>query len=329
MNVTIEYGIVGIPEHHIKVTHQLPPQYAAYRCDFADPVLVTSPPVDIIYHTTVADGCSLSNNIFIVKEPVQLLPKVKEGVSMVCCMIEGSINLTYADMTTIPLLQGQYNCFHIVGSQQPTLFSPGIYEIQYYGFSRELIAVYTSHSQLAKKWLYKVDMGMPILLTPTPGIIWDGLHHLNHELKFSVVNSGLRKTWLLGKLQELLILILEQQDSNTVSSSQDVTFNTIKTFIRNNVDKELTISQLASTYFVSASKLRQSFIKYCGMSFSDYQLKVRMERARVLCLENDVSIAHIAYVLGYKNPSALTKVYKNYYGETPSETRKNGYNIPS
>ena len=119
-------------------------------------------------------------------------------------------------------------------------------------------------------------MGMPMLLTPTPGIIWEGLHHLNHELKFSVINTGLRKTWLLGKLQELLILILEQQDNNTVSSSHDATFNTIKTFIRNNVDKELTISQLASRYFVSASKLRQSFIKYCGMSFSNYQLKVRM-----------------------------------------------------
>ncbi|SHM36730.1 helix-turn-helix transcriptional regulator [Chitinophaga sp. CF418] len=324
MNVTIEYGIVGIPEHHIKITHQLPPQYAAYRCDFADAVLVTSPPVDIIYHTTIADGCSLSNNIFIVREPVQLLPKVKEGLSLVCCMIEGSINLSYIDMTTIPLLQGQYNCFHIIGPQQPTLFSPGMYEVQYYGFNREMLSAYTHHSKLAKKWLYKIDMGMPMLLTPTPGIIWEGLHHLNHELKFSVVNTGLRKTWLLGKLQELLILILEQQDNNTVSSSHDVTFNTIKTFIRNNIDKELTISQLASTYFVSASKLRQSFVKYCGMSFSEYQLKVRMDRARALCIENEVSIAHIAYVLGYKNPSALTKVYKNFFGETPSETRRNG-----
>lgn len=324
MNVTIEYGIVGIPEHHIKVTHQLPPQYAAYRCDFADSVLVTSPAVDIIYHTAMANGCSVSNNVFIVKEPVQLLPKVKEALSTVCCMVQGSISLLYTDLATIPLLQGQYNCFHVAGAQQPTLFVPGIYEIQHYVFSRDMLAYYSNHSPLASKWVYKMDMGVPAHLTPSPGIIWEGLHHLNHELKFSIVNTPLRKTWLSGKLQELLILILEQQDTNTTSSSHDVTFNTIKAFIRNNLDKELSVSQLAATYFVSASKLRQSFIKYCGMSFSDYQLKIRLERARALCIANEVSIAHIAYIVGYKNPSALTKVYKHYYGETPSETRRNG-----
>ncbi|TWV99319.1 helix-turn-helix transcriptional regulator [Chitinophaga pinensis] len=324
MNVTIEYGIVGIPEHHIKVTHQLPPQYAAYRCDFADPVLVTSPAVDIIYHTVVANGCSMSNNVFIVKEPVQLLPKMKEALNIVCCMVKGSVNFSHVDLTTIPLLQGQYNCFHLAGSQQPTLFVPGIYEAQHYTFSRDMLAYYATHSRLADRWVYKTDMGMPAYLTPTPGIIWEGLHHLNHELKFSIVNTPLRRTWLSGKLQELLILILEQQDTNTISSSHDVTFNTIKAFIRNNLDKDLSISQLASTYFVSPSKLRQSFVKYCGMSFSDYQLKMRMERARSLCIANDISIAHIAYVVGYKNPSALTKVYKHHYGETPSETRRNG-----
>ncbi|MBW8686336.1 helix-turn-helix transcriptional regulator [Chitinophaga rhizophila] len=322
MNVTIEYGIVGVPEHHIKVTHQLPPQYAAYRCDFSEPILMTSPAVDIIYHTAVANGCSLTNNVFVVKEPVQLLPKAKDPLSTLCCMIQGSINMSYANLTTIPLLQGQYNCFHVTGPQQPTLFVPGVYEVQYYQFSRDLLAYHSNHSKLASNWVYKIDMGMPAHLTPTPGIIWEGMHHLNRELKFCIVNTPLRRTWLAGKLQELLILVLEQQDSSIIPSSQDVTFNTIKAFISNNLDKELSISQLASTYFISASKLRQSFIKYCGMSFSDYQLKVRLERARSLCIDRDVSIAHIAYIVGYKNPSALTKVYKNYYGETPSETRR-------
>jgi AraC-like DNA-binding protein len=323
MNVTIEYGIVGIPEHHIKVTHQLPPQYAAYRCDFADPVLVTSPAVDIIYHTVIANGCSMSNNLFIVKEPVQLLPKVKEPLSTVCCVVRGSINIMYYD-SVVTLLQGQYSCFHVVGQQQASVFTPGIYEVQHYSFSRDLLAYYTANSAMVSKWLSKIDGETPALLTPTPGIVWDKLHTLNHELKYSIVNSGLRRSWLSAKLQELLILILEHQDNKALPPSSDLTFNTIKTFIRNNLDKELTISQLAATYYISESKLRHSFTKYCGMSFSEYQLKIRMERARNLCINETISIAHIAYIVGYKNPSALTKVYKNYFEETPSETRRNG-----
>lgn len=323
MNVTIEYGIVGIPEHHIKVTHQLPPQYAAYRCDFADPVLVTSPAVDIIYHTAMANGCSISNNVFIVKEPVQLLPKVREALSAVCCMVQGSINIMHYD-NIVTLLQGQYSCFQVTGPQQASVFTPGIYEVQHYSFSREILMHYRLNSPFVSKWLSKIDGEIPYLLTPTAGIVWDKLHHLNHELKYSVVNSGLRRSWLAAKLQELLILILEHQDSKILSTDTNLTFNTIKTFIRNNIDKDLTISQLASTYYISESKLRHSFTKYCGMSFSEYQLKVRMERARNLCLNETISIAHIAYIVGYKNPSALTKIYKSYYGEPPSETRRNG-----
>lgn len=323
MNVTIEYGIVGIPEHQIKVTHQLPPQYAVHRCDFADPVLVTSPAVDIIYHTVIANGCSMSNNVFVVKEPVQLLPKVKEAVSVVWCTMRGSVNIMYYD-NLITLLQGQYSCFQLTGRQQPSVFGPGVYEIQHYSFPREMIAANEHHSKFVDRWLTKIDGEQPALLTPNAGIIWDKLYRKNHELKYTVVNSGVKKNGLVGELQSLLSIIIEHQDSNVSPTTSDHTFNTIKTFIKNNLDKELTISQLSAIYYISESKLRHSFTKYCGMSFSDYQLKIRMERARALCINENISIAHIAYIVGYKNPSALTKIYKSYYGETPSETRRAG-----
>lgn len=322
MNVTIEYDIVGIPEHHIKITHRLPSQYAAYRCDFADPVLVTSPPVDIIYHTVTTNGCSLSNNIFIVKEPVQLLPKVKDDLSVVWCMTKGNIDIMHYN-NIVTLLQGQYSCFQVI-RQQPTLFAPGVYEVQHYTFNRENLSNYKHNSPLVNKWLRKIDGEIPALLTHNAGLIWDGLYTLNCELKYSAINSNLRRFWLFAKLQELLILILEHQDNRGVVSNSNITFNAIKTFIQNNLDKALTISQLANTYFISESKLRHDFAKYCGMPFSEYIIKVRMECARNSCIYENTSIAHIAYMVGYKNPSALTKVYKSHYGETPSETRRKG-----
>lgn len=324
MNVTIEYGFPGIPEHHIKVTHQLPSPYAVYRCDFAEPVLVSSPVADIIYHTASTHGYSVSNNVFIVREPVQLIPRIQEPLSTISCMLQGSINFTSYDQTTFSLLQGQYNCLQMERLQQPILLTPGLYEIQHYEYTPEVLSAFASSSQLANNWLSKIYNGMPALLTTTPGIIWEKLHQLNREVKYTTIHSSLRKAWLSAKLQELLILVLEQQDPHIMPTPTDLTFHTIKTFIRNNLDKELTISQLAATYFISESKLRHNFNKYCGMSFSEYQLKARMERARALCINDDVSIAHIAYIVGYKNPSALTKVYKSYHGETPSDTRRNG-----
>ncbi|HJT73927.1 MAG TPA: AraC family transcriptional regulator, partial [Chitinophaga sp.] len=294
-----------------------------YRCDFADPVMVSSPPADIIYHTATVQGCSVSNNIFIVREPVQLLPRVREPLSTISCMLKGSVNIIYHDMSVIPFLQGQYNCFQVDRLQRPTLFSPGVYEVQHYEYSPDVLSSLSSDSPLVNRWLAKANNGIPGVLTPTPGVIWDELYHLNREIKKRAASSGLRKKWLSHKLQELLILVLEQQDTHTIDPGADHVFYTIKAYIRNNLDKELTISQLASDYYISESKLRHNFNKYCGMSFSEYQLKLRMEMAKNLCVTEDVSIAHIAFVVGYKNPSALTRVYKSYFGETPSDTRRN------
>ncbi|MVT07346.1 hypothetical protein [Chitinophaga tropicalis] len=206
MNATIEYGFPGIPEHHIKVIHQLPSHYAAYRCDFADPVLVSAPPADIIYHTAMVQGCSVSNNVFIVREPIQLLPAVKEPLSTISCMLQGSVNVVRHDMTVLPLLQGQYNCLQVDRLQQPTLFTPGIYEVQHYEYSPDLLATFSSGSLLVNRWLSKINSGVPGVLTPTPGVIWDKLYHLNKEVKYNMVNTTLRKAWLSRKLQELLIL---------------------------------------------------------------------------------------------------------------------------
>ncbi|TVY07562.1 helix-turn-helix domain-containing protein [Paenibacillus cremeus] len=56
-----------------------------------------------------------------------------------------------------------------------------------------------------------------------------------------------------------------------------------------------------------------------GVSFGDYILKCRMEKAIKLLQENKLKVYHIAGMLGYQSSHYFIKVFKKYYGLTPQE----------
>jgi two-component system response regulator YesN len=58
-----------------------------------------------------------------------------------------------------------------------------------------------------------------------------------------------------------------------------------------------------------------------GVTFRDYLLKVRLERAKVLLAAGHVSITEVAYDVGYGDLARFDKVFKRYTGLTPSAYR--------
>lgn len=59
-----------------------------------------------------------------------------------------------------------------------------------------------------------------------------------------------------------------------------------------------------------------------NQSPSIFMQSIRMEEARKLLLNTDLSIAEISDQVGFKEPSYFSKIYQKVFKETPSETRK-------
>ncbi len=71
---------------------------------------------------------------------------------------------------------------------------------------------------------------------------------------------------------------------------------------------------------VSASYLSNIFHKYMGESYSNYLTRLRMESAaEMLRTKQDMRLTDIAEQVGYVNFRHFLKVFKNYYGMTPTE----------
>ncbi len=122
-----------------------------------------------------------------------------------------------------------------------------------------------------------------------------------------------------GKIKEKL------DKENQISTEETPTYyeqivRQVKGYIEENY-KEASLDEAAVLVNLSPSYLSKIFKENFGFGFSDYLIRVRMEKACELL--NDISYKsyEIAYYIGYDNPKNFSRAFKAYYGKTPKEYR--------
>jgi len=86
--------------------------------------------------------------------------------------------------------------------------------------------------------------------------------------------------------------------------------------------KGLTLHEVAHENHVSPNYLSYLFKKYTGFNLWEYVIKLRMEESRRLLLGSDLRRYEIADKVGYESPEHFSKIFKKYYGVSPSEMKK-------
>jgi len=99
----------------------------------------------------------------------------------------------------------------------------------------------------------------------------------------------------------------------------------VKEHILKNPDVHYSIDELAHLVGTNAFKLKQGFKYIYGSSIHRFVQDERMQRARHLLLETDISIRKICIMTGYKNQSNFATAFKRKFGYPPSSLR-NGLN---
>jgi two-component system response regulator YesN len=72
---------------------------------------------------------------------------------------------------------------------------------------------------------------------------------------------------------------------------------------------------------LSQSYFSTVFKKELGISFSDYVIQMRIDKAKEMFIANDCKISYVANALGFNDPSYFSRVFKKVTGQTPSEFR--------
>lgn len=86
-------------------------------------------------------------------------------------------------------------------------------------------------------------------------------------------------------------------------------------------DAEMSLNAAAAHVFVSPTYLSILFKKKLGVTFIDYLINLRMEKAKALLRDTGKRTYEIAAETGYSDPQYFSSCFKKYTGLTPTEYR--------
>lgn len=86
--------------------------------------------------------------------------------------------------------------------------------------------------------------------------------------------------------------------------------------------RRLSTAQMASAVNLSESWFSLVFKNTTGMTPRQWQFNKRVDQARALLIETDLSVADIADRLGFSDQAHLTRAFRQLVGETPASWRR-------
>ncbi len=92
-------------------------------------------------------------------------------------------------------------------------------------------------------------------------------------------------------------------------------------YIQQNLDKDLTLAELAAVVYMSPYHFARLFKGSTGVPPHRFVVRQRIARARGVLATPELSIAEISRLVGFRTPSHFTTVFRRVLGITPGAYR--------
>ena len=88
-----------------------------------------------------------------------------------------------------------------------------------------------------------------------------------------------------------------------------------------NIEEPISPSILAKDVGMSTRQLERLFRRYLDRSPKRYYMELRLQKARNLLMQTDMSVINVALACGFASPSHFSKCYRAHYDTTPYRER--------
>lgn len=91
--------------------------------------------------------------------------------------------------------------------------------------------------------------------------------------------------------------------------------------MESNIEEPISPSILAKDVGMSTRQLERLFRRYLNRSPKRYYMELRLQKARNLLMQTDMSVINVALACGFASPSHFSKCYRAHYDTTPYRER--------
>lgn len=135
--------------------------------------------------------------------------------------------------------------------------------------------------------------------------------------------------------EELANAVADQQIYSSIRTDQDTQRLSVPTRIgvrhpklsqviqmmESNIEEPISPSILAKDVGMSTRQLERLFRRYLNRSPKRYYMELRLQKARNLLMQTDMSVINVALACGFASPSHFSKCYRAHYETTPYRER--------
>jgi len=91
--------------------------------------------------------------------------------------------------------------------------------------------------------------------------------------------------------------------------------------MESNIEDPMSPADLAEEVGMSTRQLERLFRRYLNRSPKRYYMELRLQKARNLLMQTDMSVINVALACGFASPSHFSKCYRSHYNTTPYRER--------
>ncbi len=125
------------------------------------------------------------------------------------------------------------------------------------------------------------------------------------------------RAWFLEKMMQTCCSIRDKNEDRSESLVEKA-----RSYMQENYSRDISLDDVSKEVNVSPYYFSKIFKEESGENFTEYLAKIRINKAKELLEDAELSIKEIGVMSGYTDPNYFSRIFKKHTGITPREYRE-------
>ncbi len=131
---------------------------------------------------------------------------------------------------------------------------------------------------------------------------------------------GIDEDIIRSSIQALTVSVNKMEEIRTADGCKDERMIEIMNYIQSNYS-DVTLDDLAEKFYLSKPYISKYIKEKSGMTFGEMVKNIRLEKAKSLLKNSNMTVENVALSVGYQNVEHFNRLFKKEYNMTPMQYR--------